>query len=226
MEMELKSLWKTVFGDTDDYIERFFDTFYSPELCAVCKCGGKTAAAAYLMPVGDFVSAIGERVSCAHIYAVGVLPEYRGIGLGKAVTEKCARLGEKNGFGAVVLHPAEEGLFRFYEALGFYSAFSCGERTAIGAGERFLINPEEYRALREEYLEGIPHIDLNMRALRYFEGQGGEFYRGENFCLAMEDGSVKECLYPGFFAPENGRPFGMSYGKKICTDGWLGLAFD
>ena len=45
MEMELKSLWKTVFGDTDDYIELFFDTFYSPELCAVCKCGGKTAAA-------------------------------------------------------------------------------------------------------------------------------------------------------------------------------------
>jgi GNAT superfamily N-acetyltransferase len=223
---ELKSLWKEVFGDTDEYIERFFGEYYSPELCVYSVRDGRTAAAAYLMPAGDFMQPDGGSVPCAHIYAVGVLPEYRGLGLGKDVTERCAMLGLERGFGAVILHPADEGLFRFYKSLGFYTSFY--ESPCLKPPGRGLlpIAAGEYRSLRETYLQGTAHVNLDIKALEYFESQGGQFFKGENFCMAKDDGVVKEYLYPGFAPPEDGIPFGMSYGKKLCTGGWLGLAFD
>ena len=110
---ELKQLWHTVFGDDFELIDRFFDTFYSPALCATKFVGGKLCAAAYVMPVGELVYD-GKREKCAHIYAVAVYPEYRGRGYGIEVTKKAAELAGKAGYTAV-LHPADEGLFGFYE---------------------------------------------------------------------------------------------------------------
>ena len=222
---ELKALWERVFGDDRDYIDRFFDTFYSPDICAVCECDGKIAAAAYLMPVGDFVTGTHESVSCAHIYAVGVLQEYRGKGLGKLVTEKCVRLGEENGFGAIVLHPADERLFEFYRSLGFCTAFYIPEKEETNICDMLPVSYEEYMDLREEFLKDIPHIRINKRALSYFESQGGSFYSGENCCAALDGGDIKEYLYSGFSEKRTNVPFGMIYGTHSYR-GYMGLAFD
>ena len=71
---------------------------------------------AYILPVGDLASS-GRSCgpNCAMLYAIATLPEYRGHGYGEAVTRAAAELAVQKGFPAVVLKPADDGLFDFYK---------------------------------------------------------------------------------------------------------------
>ena len=57
----LKALWHEVFGDDIADIDRFFETFYAPDLTAVIHDGGTPVAAAYAVPSGELVLPSGDR---------------------------------------------------------------------------------------------------------------------------------------------------------------------
>lgn len=178
----LRALWHTVFGDALADIDRFFDVFFSPDLAAVAGPAGAPVSAAYAVPVGELVlprpgpdrHAV-RRYGCAMLYAIATHPDFRGRGCGEAVTREACGLAIRAGCPAVVLKPAEDGLFEFYEKRTAFRTFfeTCsGTINRADLPEPRLLSaaqatPEEYRALRNIFLEGAVYIDIDERALNY-----------------------------------------------------------
>jgi GNAT superfamily N-acetyltransferase len=210
----LKALWRAVFSDSDEEIDRFFAHFYAPERTVTITDGGELAAMAHLLPVGDLC--LGEkRLRCAMIYAVATTPHLRGRGYGRRVTQAAVQRALELGYDAAVLHPAEKPLFSFYEKLGFAPFFSACFTGIISLDPQNTPAPqgvtlrrvfaEEYAALRRRFLEGRVFIDFLPHALAWQEaisGEGGLFAVGRGGdaigCAIVECGAeeaaVKELL--------------------------------
>ena len=106
-ENALKALWREVFGDTDEYIDAFFQNVYQPGMASVIEEDGTVVAAAYAVPFG----------AVRYIFAVATRPKYRGRGYGRAVVYHCAGwLQEKNLIPLVACETHRES---FYAGLGF-----------------------------------------------------------------------------------------------------------
>jgi ribosomal protein S18 acetylase RimI-like enzyme len=216
----LKAIWKTVFGDADEDIDVFFRRYFTPALTAALYDGERPVSAGYALPVGTLAAPDGTRRSCAMIYAIGTLPDYRGRGFGEAVTEAAARLAETAGYGAVVLYPASDTLFEYYQRrtrfrIGFYAYEAFLSHSELdAAGAPYQVRPvlaEEYRALRTRLLSGRAYIDMDENGLSHQQqlcaSFGGGLYEirdhgRQTACAIAErqaDGSVwiKELLADG-----------------------------
>jgi len=212
----LKSIWKTVFGDPEKDIDNFFETYFEPEMTAIADSGSGIAAAAYLLPVGN-IRCEDFRIPCAMVYAVATLPEYRDHGFATAVVNELISTGSAAGYKAAVLRPSDESLFEYYSAhTSFKEWFFVGERkfkrTAKASDDKTELTPVapgEYIILRESMLSGIPHIEFDLRAMRYQEylccQSGGGLYRAETTggpaCVIVERSPddtvcIKELLAP------------------------------
>lgn len=215
-EAMLKTLWKTVFKDSDADILYFFNAWFSPELTVVIDNGNQPVSAAYILPVGNLVMPDGARINCAMIYAVATKEGLRRCGYGELVTREAARIAVQKGFPAVVLKPGNDGLFEFYlkhtpfkEYFDiFETEFSPGA-LSLSESPYFIspIEPEEYRWLRVKLLRGCTYIDMDEKSLSYLQylcaSTGGGMYalsRDEKKvgCAAIEreqtSMSVKELL--------------------------------
>jgi len=211
-EDALKGLWQAVFGDGPDEINRFFDTFYAPERAVTLTDGGRIAAMAHIVPVGELVLG-SRRLPCAFIYAVAAAPALRGRGYGRRVVERASERALELGFEAVVLRPASPPLFDFYAALGyrpFFTACSLAldPKSVIGSETAALrrLPPDKYAPLRRRFLQGAAFIDFDPKALAYQEtlcGSGGGLFMAERGGAALglaiieaegEDVFVKELL--------------------------------
>lgn len=172
----LQTLWKTVFGDEDRYIETFFRLFFGPGTAAVAESDGQIAAAAHCVPFG------GAR----YIYAVGTHPLWRGRGLGRAVTLAAAENGP------AYLCPSSPALMDWYVSMGARAV--SFRRLPPPPEELSPISPAEYAARRETLLAGTPHVGYSPAILELFSLDGG-FYTGPGDSLwAVEKGSVREAL--------------------------------
>jgi len=230
---ELKKLWHEVFGDAPSVIDAYFDTFYAPDLTATEYIDGELAAAAYVMPAGELT---GEK--CAHIYAVAVYPKFRGRGLGIAVTNRAVEKAKDAGYTAVILHPASESLFGYYEKhCGFHTCFYSGTKTvAVSAAPLEETDIDTYIACREKYLKDIPHVVLSYDILDFFTKCGGKLYTSETGCAAVEniDGTLyfREALgavgadNAVLCCPDGDTPTGMIHGKADFERGWMGLTLE
>ena len=193
---KLRDLWKTVFGDTDPFLDAFFSIAYSPDRCR------------YLMEDGAVVSALywfdceykGGRL--AYIYAVATDPDHRGKGLAsRLMTQTHAHLKEM-GYAGAVLKPAK-GLFPFYERLGYHtSGYIC--RFAAEAGEPIPLqelSAAEFGHLRRKYLpeDGVRQEGLTLDFLHSF----ARFYAAEDalVCAAPLEGVIFEYLGNSHSAP-------------------------
>ena len=164
-EDALAALWHGVFGDPEELARTFLNLL--PELGGgVCaEEDGRVLGAAYA--VTDLILD-GQRA--AYLYAVGVLPEARGRGLGAALSREAAALGRRLGADFVCTLPAEAGLYAWYErAAGLRCAlYRREERMASRPGpEPKPLEAGDYGRRRELLLAGRPHVSLGPAALRY-----------------------------------------------------------
>lgn len=198
----LVALWHRVFED--------------PEALSVCllrilpELGGAVVAEADGVIAGAACVITGLRVGdrrAAYVYAVAVLPEYRGLGLGKALTKAAAALGKKLGADFVCTLPASLPLYGWYEEL-------IGVRFALyRRKERFPVRPgpdvrelsaEEYNERREALLAPLPHLTLSAPAMHYQqlfcrELGGGLYAVGDGIAVVYREesrGLVWELLCP------------------------------
>lgn len=205
-EPQLRALWSTVFGDGNEFLNPFFETLYPCGGALVCDFCGKIIASVYPLNIGDIVTE-ADRAPCIMIYALGTLPEYRGMGCASALMNACT------GSGTYILHPANKELFDFYESLGYKTCFYFKDKTLTAdmispansvRAER--ISADEYNALRNRLLAAIPHIEYNASAVKFEEflcSDGGLFrLSGRGFsgiCAAeryLNTAYVKELLVP------------------------------
>ncbi len=197
----LRQLWQEAFGDTDAFLDSFFQTAFSPRRCLCLRDGDTVAAALYW-----FDCALADR-KIAYLYAVATAQAHRGRGLCKALMGQALALLCQQGYSGALLSPAEEGLFSMYEKMGFREVLTIREFPALAGGVPAALTsiaPEEYARLRREALPagGLVQEGENLA----FLARNAAFYRGENclFAAAKEDGHLfcMEYFGPDSLAPE------------------------
>lgn len=145
----LRELWKTAFGDGDDFLDPFFDVGFSPHRCRCIADGECVAAALYWFDV-----TCGGR-KFAYLYGVATDPAYRGRGLCRMLIEDTKALLGSTGYQGLLLLPQSDGLRKMYGKMGFHTCTTVSE-FSCEAGEKpeafRIIHKEEFRRLRRKLL--------------------------------------------------------------------------
>lgn len=184
---QLIQLWQEAFGDTEEFIDGFFCTAFSPARCRCMVINKKVVAALYWMDVRK------NEQRYAYIYAVAVAKSRRGNGLGRAMLEDAQAHLAFRGYDGILLVPGSENLRGYYEKHGYITCTHVHEFPAQ-AGDIPVslqrINREEYALLRKDLLPAGAAVeeDENIAFLETL----AFFYRGENLLLAahMENGKL------------------------------------
>ena len=241
---ELRSLWREAFGDTDEFLDLFEATAYSPHRARALFCDGTLSAALY------WFDCECEGETLAYLYAIATAKAQRGKGLCRRLMQDTHEHLRSLGYVAAFLVPSEESLFDFYEKLGYRTATEVAEFSCDAADEPIelvRIDAEEYARLRREFLPegGVVQEGEN---LSYLAAQA-ELYRGENLLLAARIEGERvvgiELLGDQSAAPRIVRRFGKERGffrsvgmarrfsmtvvlepKKAPVFTYFGLAFD
>lgn len=240
---ELSALWQEAFGDSEEFIDGFFYTGFSPARCRCAVEEGKVVAALYWFDV-RFTN---QRF--AYVYAVAVDKAHRGRGISTALMTDTHTHLKLRGYEGVLLLPQEEGLRKLYAKLGYsectrINAFSCpAAETPV---ELHRIDRDEYARLRRTYLPegGAVQEDENIAYLEMM----AFFYAGADFLLAArKDGqtlrglellgntnaapgilAALDCSDGSFRIPGGETSFAMFLGltENAEPPTYLGLVFD
>lgn len=203
----LKELWKTCFGDSDGYIDHFFQTAYVPQRALVLEAEGVVASMLLTFPE-TIVTAQGQTAPAWYVYAFCTAPDCQGKGYGRALlawTEEQARAA---GCAAVLMVPGEDSLFQFYHTLGYTLTLNHREVTLpqnqlpITQPHLSPISPEEYAQERCLWLAGLDCINPTPQALIHQKNlcrcTGGDLFRLADGIAAVEvwegTAEVKELL--------------------------------
>lgn len=198
----LTALWQEAFGDSPEFIGKFFRTGFAPDRSAVADGG---AGALYWFDCRFR----GKKI--AYIYAVATEKKSRGKGICGKLMAYTHRVLKESGYAGAILVPAEEGLFQMYGKMGYIPLkkaviLSASEESPKHAkGSATEISAEEYMRLREKLLpEGAVHH--TEKAFSYM-AEFMKFYRfdGGIFCGDAEDPA--EVLPGGKGEPAMYRPF-------------------
>ena len=167
----LQDLWTSVFHDDEFFLSAFFSNLSSVIEAFAAEDAGQFIGAAYILNIFTFKN--GETtLPCPYIYAVGVHPEFRSQGIGKALTLACRDYCNEK-YGVSCLVPATEELFDYYRQMDYVPAIYTDEHTieregAINA-KISKITSEKYGELREQLLADRPHMEYSPPALHFLE---------------------------------------------------------
>lgn len=230
----LRRLWKEAFGDSDAFLDGFWDTAFAYDRCRCITLEGEIAAALY------WLDCRCDGVPMAYIYAVATAKVHRGKGLCRALMEDTHSHLRALGYAGCILVPGQKELFSMYEKMGYACFSGMDERTVEAAAPVTLreIDAEEYAALRKACLPPHGVVQDGIAFLASY----ARLYAGEDFLLAATPEMGLELLgntaaAPGilgalgkksgrFRVPGTGR-FAMYLPLTDApTPGYFGLAFD
>ncbi len=208
----LTALWQDAFGDSQDYIDRFFGLFLHPDSCLAAEVDGKLVSAMYLMDGPLLFPPSGRSLSTTYTYALATDPAYQGQGIGTAVYKACVDAALERSDAACVL-PAEKALYPFYERAASCKPVSqvrqavlTRDQVAPGRAEDAVsVSLGEYYLRRKAILRGRPYalMTRDMFTLEQYQMQrfGGGFISVDGDIAAVEmDGDA--CRVLELLAPE------------------------
>lgn len=240
----LRALWQEAFGDTDAFLDTFWETAFCAQRCRCVTVENRLAAALYWFDC----QYLGKKI--AYIYAVATAKAFQGQGICRALMENThAHLAAK-GYQGAVLVPGSEALFSMYGDMG-YGCCSQIREIACTAGEKPVVlqtvDAAEYGTLRRHMLPGNAVVQEEEN-LEFLQTQAA-LYAGADFLLAARrEGNILqgmellghadaapgilqalECQSGTFRMPGEGKPFAMYHELGECglpAPEYFGLAFD
>ena len=213
----ITALWGEAFGDSPRDVSGFFEAF--PDCISyVAGDGGRIVSMVHALP-----QTLSPDLPAAYVYAVATAKSHRGRGLCRELMAFAEGDLRRRGFACCVLTPGEPGLFRFYEALGYESAF-YRRRTAFPGGTE--ISLSDYLSRRERLLQ-TPHMVYDRATLSYAAGVYGlRFYETETGVAAAGAQYTAEVLPQD---AQGGEPFAMVKwlnAKRPLNHAYLGFALE
>ena len=215
-----RELWKLAFGDSDQYIDNFYNTCYRPDRVVVLEEDGAVKSMTAWFDTTFVLPGQGKYRS-AYLYAVATHPDCRGRGLAARLLAGADEYFRSLGIPAVTTVPAEPSLHDFFGANGFRECFRIlgGKlrRDEIPVPPSNVLRPastKEYSRVREELLKDIPHIAYPEDALAYQAGccalgDGGLFV-GDTpagpACLCAERADGERMIFKEFLCPRQSGP--------------------
>lgn len=116
---EARRLWQLSFGDTDEFLDRYFDLVYREEDVLLAEEGSK--AIGHLQFPQLILSLGEETLPAGYVVAVCTHPDHRGKGIMRPLLHEALRREKARGDEVSVLLPAEEWLYRYYSSTGGYA---------------------------------------------------------------------------------------------------------
>ncbi len=239
----LRALWREAFGDSEEFLDLFEKTAFSPNRCRCVMLDGQTIAALYWFDC----TCHGEKA--AYLYAVATAKAHRGQGLCAALMKDTHEHLRSHGYTRVLLVPSTEALFAFYGKLGYQAFGGVNEFSAIASTEGIplgRIGIDEY-ALRRRMLLPTGSVIQEKENLHFLQAQA-ELYEAEDLLLAARrEGNclfgiellgdpalaprilrTLECREGRFRVPSNRKRFAMwlPLSQDAAPPSYFGLAFD
>ena len=239
---QLQALWQEAFGDTEEFIDGFFCTAFSPARCRCMTEGNQIVAALYWLDTAFE----GQRF--AYIYAVATAKAHQGKGLGQALLEDTHAHLKLRGYDGILLYPQTDDLRSFYRRFGYEDCTTISRFTCEAAPEAVplrRIDRDTYADLRRRFLpeNGVLQEEENIAYLEMM----AFFYAGDDFLLAANtEGQTLEapellgntsaapgiltalnCQKGTFSTPGTEIPFAMFLPlvRNVKKPGYLGFAF-
>lgn len=136
-------MWKTCFGDSDEYMELYFREKYRNENTLVYFDANQAVASLQMLPY-TFTFHQTE-IPIAYFSGLCTLPEARKKGFMAALIRKAFEVLQQRQIPLAVLVPQEEWLFEFYDKFGFAQTFDAGNKEIFSL-----------RKLWEKYPDNLP----------------------------------------------------------------------
>lgn len=231
-EARLRALFTEAFGD-EGFTDLFFQSGYAPERCLAAFDGTLLAALHWFDCSLD-----GKKA--AYLYGIATFQIHQGRGIGSKLIQAALDILKAQGYDVILLVPAEDPLFGYYERFGFRRVSTIRE-LEIPAGLPLPIReltPTNYAGARRLLLSEHSLVQEGA-ALELFSGYA-KFFATDRALAAVSGNMVWELLgditdAPGLIAalglpsaavrtPGPGRPFAMAIGVEEPI--YLGLALD
>ncbi|HNP92037.1 GNAT family N-acetyltransferase [Macellibacteroides fermentans] len=133
---QLKSLWKSLFGDTEAFISLFFHEVVREENIRVLEEKGRILSALYMLPYPFRIW--NQEVTASYISGAGTLPEAQGRGLMRRLLIDSFKEMERRQIPLSILIPAEPWLYGFYEKSGYVTVFAYNQQVYPPKEQRFV----------------------------------------------------------------------------------------
>ena len=121
---QVYDMWKTVFGDSDEYMEIYFREKYRNENTLIYFESGKAVSSLQMLPF-DF-SFHGSEIPVAYFSGLCTLPEARKKGFMGALIKKSFGEMDEKGIPLAILVPQDKTVMKFYRQFGFTQTFDAG----------------------------------------------------------------------------------------------------
>ncbi|MEG2429541.1 MAG: GNAT family N-acetyltransferase [Oscillospiraceae bacterium] len=163
----MKHIWKSCFDDTQEYIDMFFETAYTPQNALVAFYDLKPVGMLFLLPARLYFD--DRKFDGRYIYAASVSPEYRKKGIMRELEKAAQQFVKSQKADFISLIPQTDGLYKMYEKLGYKTAFYQGLKTYMPfrsekvAGARIdACSKEDFILMRHNFMKTKPFI-LDLR---------------------------------------------------------------
>ena len=123
---QLKSLWKSLFGDTEAFISLFFHEVVREENIRVLEEKGRILSALYMLSYPFRIW--NQEVTASYISGAGTLSEAQGRGLMRRLLIDSFKEMEHRQIPLSILIPAEPWLYGFYEKSGYATVFTYNQQ--------------------------------------------------------------------------------------------------
>lgn len=154
-------MWKTVFGDPDDYMEIYFRHKYRNDQTLLYMEGNKAVASLQMLPYQ--FTFCGTEIPVIYLSGVCTLPEYREKGYSRQLLMKSFDIAAGRNVPIILLVPQEEWLLRFYDKLGFARTFDPGAETLPSLKELTQKYPGDLYAAYREFDSLFRYKDMTVQ---------------------------------------------------------------
>lgn len=173
-QSDVRALWKTIFADSDAYLDAYFSQVFVSEQTLAIYCDGILASSLQLIPYDICID--GRFIKAYYVYAVMTREENRKQGMMAALLAEAQRRAEKNGVGAMFLIAQDSNLVSVYRKFGYEPSFASQSRFMNDASQWAAVEPtaDNVNSLRTA---------MRLRALR----NGGVLHSREQMMFAVQN---------------------------------------
>lgn len=125
---DLRRIWKQAFGDSEEFLDSFFETGFAYDRCRCVFLENEPVAVVYF-----FDCRWGDK-KIAYLYALAVEESHQKQGLSRLLLSDTHAHLQGSGYAGAIMEPATESLMNYYERLG-YRRFGGRTEQVYEAGE-------------------------------------------------------------------------------------------
>lgn len=122
IRIQMKNLWKKTFGDSDEYIELIFSTYFNKEYIEYRIINDQIVAAMLAIPYN--FNYVGQVIKGLYLCGLATSQDYRGQGIMSELIESINNRFSNGGITFSFLIPAEQSLIKFYQNKGYQPLIS------------------------------------------------------------------------------------------------------